>query len=150
MHPTPSIIAVAIGASLALLSAGCGRVIEEEEPPELIEHRVEPCRTWCSAQLDPECGAIIEDQEFRAVEDCVEDCASSLRWGWAQQEDGTDACAEEWFAMADCMGALSCEEQQSYFRRVSSDWDYPCKEEIMSKIDCWNSTPSIEKVQDGE
>jgi len=139
--------ALAMGAVVVLLSGGCGRTIEDEDPPELVEHRVEPCRTWCSAQLDLECGARPGDRAFRTVDECVESCAAAEPggWEWARQEDGTDACAEEWFVMAECMGALTCEDQRSFFQRVSSDWDYPCKEEIKAKQRCWNSTPSTEK-----
>lgn len=150
MYREQSLTSLTLGAALALLSVGCGRTIEEEEPPELVEHRVEPCRTRCSAQLDPECGARAEDRAFRTVDECVDSCAAAepSGWGWARQEDGTDACKEEWFVMADCMGALSCEDQRSYFQRVSSDWDYPCKEEITAKERCWRSMPGIEKMED--
>lgn len=147
---TRNIGALAVGAVVGLFSGGCGRTIEEDEPPELVEHRVEPCRTWCSAQLDPECGARPEDLAFPTVEECVESCATAEPggWEWARQEDGTDACAEEWTAAAECMSSKSCVERRSYFRRSSSDWDYPCKEELTAQRLCWDSTPNVEK-EDG-
>jgi len=139
-----------LGSIAVVLSGGCGRTIEEEEPPEFVEHRVEPCRTWCSSQLDPECGARPEDRAFRTIDECVESCASVEPggWEWARQEDGTDACAKEWSAKAECMGAQSCEARRSFFQRVSSDWDYPCKEEIEAKQRCFYSTPSTEREED--
>jgi hypothetical protein len=33
---------------------------------------------------------------------------------WGLQEDGTDACADEWFAVADCFDGLSCDEHLSF------------------------------------
>lgn len=153
MSRTPRSQQLAIGmVVVAAMSIACGRTIEEEAPRELVEHRMEPCRTWCSAQLSPECGANLEDQAFGTVDECVEDCAAVEPggWEWARQEDGNDACAQEWFAVADCMDALTCEEQRSYFTRVpASDLDYPCKDELTAKRGCFNSTPSLEK-EDGQ
>jgi len=139
-----------VGAIATLLGGGCGRTIEEEEPPELVEHRIEPCRMWCSAQLHPECGARPGDRAYSTVDECVESCAIAdpNGWGWARQEDGTDACAQEWFTKAECMGALSCEEQRSFFQRVSNDWDFPCRDEIEAKQRCFYSTPSTDREED--
>jgi hypothetical protein len=73
-------LAAAAATLAALLPASCNRTIEEDEPVELVEHRIE-------------------------------------LWWWARQEDGTDACAEEWFVIADCFDGLTCEEHLSFFRK---------------------------------
>jgi len=132
---------LATTAAIVLVAASsCGPTIEEQPIIELVEHRIEPCEQWCSAQLDPECGAIIEEQAFRSAEECAQDCAAVepvYAWDWARLPDGTDACAEEWFASADCMDALSCEEQRAFFRRVGTSNEYPCKDELDAKSDCF-------------
>ena len=145
--------AVAVTAAVAavLLSWGCGRTIEEEEPRELVESRIEPCRERCTAQLDPECGARPEDHPFRTVDECVEDCAAveDNGWLWAPQEDGTDACAEEWIAFKDCLVALSCEDQHAFYRKNLVDGsDYPCKADNNAKDHCFYSAPRFEPEDD--
>lgn len=135
----------------AMASWSCGRTIEEEEPRELVEHRIEPCRKWCSAQHSPECGRVDEPQPFESAEECTEDCAALdtvYGWDWARQADGTDTCAAEWVVMADCMDALTCEEQRAFFRRLGTSDEYPCKVEISAKQDCFYSTPSLERTDD--
>jgi hypothetical protein len=117
----------------------CGRTIEEEEPRALVEHRIEPCEQWCTAMQSPECGRIDEPQPFRTADECIEDCAaldSENPWDWAPQADGTDACAEEWLAIGECMDGLTCEEQRAYFRRPPTSTDYPCKEELDARSRC--------------
>jgi hypothetical protein len=133
-----------------LLPWGCGRTIEEQEPRELVEHRIEPCRKWCTPMLSPECGANPEDVLGRTVDGCIEDCAAAEPggWSWGRQEDGTDACAEEWFVGADCIDTLTCEEQHRFFTKIpalSTDW--PCKEETDATMHCFYS--ALEK-EEGE
>lgn len=137
-------VAVAVAISF---STACSRTIDEEDPPSLVESRLEPCRARCEIQLHPECGARPEDHPFRTVDECVESCADVRGgWWWALQGDGTDACAEEWIAAADCLVALSCEEQHEFFTNIPAlDPDYPCKEESDAKMRCFDSTPSLEK-----
>ncbi|MCX4247396.1 hypothetical protein [Paraliomyxa miuraensis] len=137
--PTAAILSA---ATFVLLCWSCGRTIEEDPPRELVEHRIEPCTQWCTNQLDPECGAIIEDQAWRAVDDCMEDCAAvepEYAWPWGRQPDGTDACAEEWFAAADCIDALTCEERRTYFRWIGPDPrpDHLCKEQLDARRRCY-------------
>jgi hypothetical protein len=143
-------VSCAVAAVVAALSWGCSRTIEEDKPRELVEHRLEPCRQWCTPMLSSECGARPEDRAFRTVDECVESCADVKGgWEWARQEDGTDACAEEWFMAADCMDALSCEEQRDYFWTLpATDHDYPCKAELDAKRHCFYSTPNIEREED--
>lgn len=96
-------------ATVLVLLAGCNRTIEEDESRELVESRLAPCRQWCEAMLSPECGVRPEERHGRTVDECVEDCAAVEPggWYWARQEDGTDACAEEWLVAARCIDALT-------------------------------------------
>ena len=146
-------VAAAAVVAAVMLPWGCSRAIEEEEPPVLIEHRIEPCRKWCEPMLSAECGRAADDRPFPTVDACVETCAAAEPggWEWARQADGTDACAEEWFVVADCMDALTCEEQRFFFREKTPGLeDYPCKEELDARRHCFNSTPSLEKVEDDQ
>jgi len=89
-------------AAAVLLPSACSRTIEEEEPRELVEHRIashriashriEPCRKWCEPMLSPECGVWPEEVYGRTIDGCVEDCAAAEPggWDWGRQADGTD------------------------------------------------------------
>jgi hypothetical protein len=136
----------------ALLVSGCSRTIEEDEPIELVEHRILPCTQFCTPLQSDECGANPEDRVDRTAEECVEDCAAEdpggWGWQWARQEDGTDACAEEWAARAACIDALSCEDQQSYFtRQPAIDTDWPCMPQDKAATTCFYTTPSLERPE---
>ncbi len=135
-HPLRAAIA------LVLLSS-CGRTIDDEEPRELVEHRIEACTQWCTPMMSPECGGNPEDLAFPTVDECVEDCAAVkpvYAWPWGRQADGTDACANEWFAAADCIDALTCEEQRTFFRRIDPDPSsvYPCDAELDARRRCYS------------
>lgn len=101
--------------------------------------------------LSPDCGRTADNRPFPTVDDCVEECAGAEpdgNWGWGFQEDGTDACAEEWFLVADCMDGLTCEEQRAFFRRVNGP--YPsCEAELEAKDDCFASIPSLDNPDGG-
>lgn len=133
------------------LASSCSRTIEEDDPPVLVEHRIEPCRQWCEPMLSRECGRVDEPRPYATIDECIETCAAAEPggWDWGRQEDGTDACAEEWFLVADCMDALTCEEQRSYFRRPWGTEDYPCKEELDARSHCFESTPSLDNPDGG-
>jgi hypothetical protein len=136
--PAPALGSLA-AVVVALGSWSCGRTIEEEEPREVVEHRIEPCRKFCTAMLSPDCGRVDEPQPFETAEECTEDCASldsDNDWEWARQADGTDACAEEVIAAAECIDALTCEEQRAYFRRPGTADEYPCRAEVRAELDC--------------
>lgn len=127
----------------ALVAWSCGRTIEEDEPRERVEHRIEPCTQWCDAMQSPDCGRVDEGQPFETAEECIDDCASldsDNPWDWAPQPDGTDACAEEWEAVGACMDGLTCEEQRAYFRRPPGNLEYPCKAELDARTDCYYAT----------
>lgn len=149
---SPPIAAPLAALAIVLLAWSCSRTIEDEESRELVEHRIEPCRQRCTAQLDPECGAVIEEQAWRSVDDCAEDCAAVdpvYGWHWGRRADGTDACAEEWIAASDCVVALTCEERRMFFRLPGGTViDYPCKEEVDAKQHCFQTEPSLERVDD--
>jgi hypothetical protein len=135
------VIVRALAHTAAFLAAwSCGRTIKEEELRELVEYRIEPCRKWCDAMQSPDCGRIDEPQPFETAEECLEDCAavdSVYGWDWAPQPDGTDACAVEWYSVANCMDGLTCEEQRAYFRRPVDDTEYPCMTEIEARQLCF-------------
>ena len=140
-RPTARLLA----AVVVLVSWSCGRTIEEEAPRELVEHRIEPCRKWCSAQHSPECGAEPGTMAFDTAEECLQDCAAvepEYGWEWARQADGTDACAEEWTAAAECMDALTCEEQRAFFRRPGTSDEYACKAELDATRRCADAARS--------
>lgn len=119
----------------------------------LVEHRVEPCRTWCEPMLSPECGRAADDRPFSNVDDCIVACAAAEPggWAWGRQADGTDSCAEEWFAAANCMDALTCEEQRSFFRRTTLSYPpgFACTDELDAKTHCFYSTPSLDNPEGG-
>jgi hypothetical protein len=148
-HARPALSAAVLLAA-TMSSATCNRTIEEDEPRELVEHRIEPCRKFCSAMHSPDCGRIDASQVFRTAEECTEDCAAvdDNEWEWGRRTDGTDACTEEWFAVADCFDALTCEEQRAYFRRPPGTLEFPCKEELDTKGRCFRSTPDLD-LEDG-
>ena len=152
--PTSSLrraLAAALALAALAIPTACSRTIDEDPPPVLSETRIEPCRARCEIHLDPECGANPGDLAFRSVDECVESCAAAEPggWGWALQEDGTDACAEEWIAAVECLVALTCEEQHEFFTKIPAiDPDYPCKAETDLKMHCFWSTPSLDRTED--
>ena len=140
-HTLPSLRALGLVVAVVAVvgSWSCGRTIEEDEPREVVEHRVEPCRKFCAAMLSPDCGSVFEPRPFASIEECTENCAaldSNYDWGWAPQADGTDACAEEVIVAYECIDALTCEETRAYFRRPGTADEYPCRAEIHAKQDC--------------
>lgn len=137
-------------AIVLLVLASCGRTIQEDPPRDLVEHRIEPCTQWCTAQFSPECGRI-DEQAYRSAQECAEDCAAVspvYAWDWARRADGTDACVDEWIAAAACIDALTCTEQRAFFRRPGTSTDYPCKEELEAKRACFRTTPGLEPTDD--
>jgi hypothetical protein len=145
-------LAAATATLAVLLIASCSRTIEEDEPVELIEHRVEPCRSWCEPMLSPDCGREPGNIPYPSVDECIEACAANPGgWEWARLDDGTDACAEEWFAIADCFDGLTCEEHLSFFRRDTGAYPpgYPCTDEIEARRHCFISTPSLDNPEGG-
>lgn len=133
---------VALGLMAGLVIVGCHRKIDEEPEVELIEHRIEPCTVVCTAAYDPQCGA--EELPPRTVEECIEACATPGGSQWAYQEDGTDACAEEWFRWANCIEALDCDGRHAAFNEVATP-DRACGEEALDKADCYYTTPSLDR-----
>ena len=144
-------IAATVAAMAIPLPTACSRTIDEDAPPELIEHRIEPCRKLCEPFMSEGCGAKPEDRGVRTLDECMVECAApgSGNFEWARQADGTDACAEEGFAVADCVDALSCEEQRELFRGIHLlEPDYSCKEEFHARTVCFHSTPSLDRTGD--
>jgi hypothetical protein len=127
-----------VGVALAL-AAACGPDLEpEKEKPKRVESRVGPCTTECNSMLDPECGFVTHPRfpQYASVDACVDQCAaedSAAHWG--AQEDGTDACSSEWDAYAECLSALSCDDNYSRWNDPLTG-DYPCKQENEILVNC--------------
>lgn len=149
-HPVPGLGSTArILARVAAVAVAwsCGRTIEDDEPA-LAEHRIEPCRQWCDAMQSPDCGRIDEPQPFASAQECLEDCAAvepEYEWSWGTLPDGTDACADEWYALAACMDDLTCEEQRRYFRRPPDATELPCKAELEARSDCYYDALDVQE-----
>ena len=133
----PSIIFALAGASV-LPSCGDRQL---DEPPQLLEHRVESSTRLCDVMLHPECGIPETDWDF---EQCMVTFASaegngSYLWGY-NEATGEDGCIEEWHSHVSCILSLSCDEQ----RRVLTDgafepgmWEErPCLAETRDMLDC--------------
>ena len=134
-----STIVVAVMAAL-LTAVACNRTIEDDEP-ELIEHRIEPCRQICDAMHDPDCGAV--PLPPRTADECFVACAkrgSGFQWGLLP--DGTDACYDEAIAQIDCILALDCEGRRL---ALSGGEGRPCEAEAAAKADCYYTTPNLER-----
>ncbi len=133
-----------LGLGLSAIVFGCGPSVEDPEPPvELVERRIEPCRTECRIVLDPECGNTDHPNfpMFESVESCIEECAKTDSvWHWGPQTDGTDACEGEWAIYSSCMAALSCEEQNRHWTTSPSE-DAPCKQESRNLTSCGSDNP---------
>jgi hypothetical protein len=109
-----------------------------------VEHRISPCTQICKSMQSPECGNVTHPKfpQFSSVDACVESCANPEleNWWGGPQEDGEDACLDDWNAYASCVAALACEQQYEHWNasRVS---DYPCKAEQDSQVLCGQSHP---------
>lgn len=134
----------AFGLGLSALVLGCGPSVEEPEPPvELVERRIEPCRTDCSVMLHPECGNTDHPNfpTFESVDACVDACANvDSVWHWGPLPDGTDACAAEWSNYITCLEPLSCEERHAHWLAGPGE-DAPCKQESSERSTCGSANP---------
>lgn len=124
---------LAVAGLGVLASCSCSRAIEDEEEPELLEHRVEDCRRFCEVRSS-ECGPSPEHFNVLTVDECVIKCASpegSFSWQWGHRvETGEDECIAEWRTHAQCLISASCEEQQEYW--LPTPGDPPLEERV-----CW-------------
>lgn len=139
------------GAAVVLvvsIGAGCHRTVEDEPP--LVESRIGPCTIVCESVMS-ECGPNWEDPGWggkkppKSLEACVQGCAGDDPGDpsfWAPQPDGTDACAPEWNAKADCLAELSCEEQIRFWNDPRTG-DYPCKATNEAVFPCWSEHSEI-------
>ena len=134
-----------VAASIAMLGGGCGPAVDEPDPPIVrAEHRVEPCRTVCSSILDSECGSTTHPRQpiFESVDACIDQCADvDGGWYWGPQPDGTDICESDWLEFAECLQALSCEDQRLHWDAPPSS-DYPCKVEEREHVECGVDHPT--------
>ncbi|MEM9457799.1 MAG: hypothetical protein AAGF11_26710 [Myxococcota bacterium] len=117
-------IVFAVSFGVAIVSS-CSRNIPEDPPQEddLLERRVDSCRALCNVQVG-DCGPF-PNEFIESLDQCVHECASAngdLSGGWGYQiKTEIDACASEWKEHADCIIALSCDEQRIYWRPVEED-----------------------------
>lgn len=126
---------------LVVLLAACGpERRREEEPPEILEHRLPSCSKWCAAKF--ECGNGADGEiAFDDESSCVEYCASptSNMVSFSYQGDGVDACVPEFEAMADCVEALTCEDQGRHFGVIDPLVllvDRPCADTVTTMLRC--------------
>jgi hypothetical protein len=129
-------VAAGMGTALSIAMA-CGP--EPGKEREQIDHRIAPCQTVCESMQSPECGNVTHPQfpRFESVAACVQSCADPEleNWWGGPQEDGTDACVDQWSTYSECVAQLSCEEQYEFWNapRVS---DYPCKPQDDAHVEC--------------
>lgn len=126
---------------LVVLLAACGPERRpEEEPPEILEHRLPACSKWCAAKF--ECGNHgVGEHGLEDEPSCIEACAitTSNIVGFGYQGDGVDACVPEFNAYADCVEALSCEDQARHFGVIEpavQPLDRPCGDELGTTLYC--------------
>lgn len=132
---------IVVAVTTALLTAvACNRTIEDDEP-ELIEHRIEPCRMLCDAMHDPDCGAV--PLPPRTADECSVACAQpNGNFQWGLQPDGSDACYDEVIAHIDCILALDCEGRRL---ALSGGEGRPCEAEAEATAVCFFTTPNLER-----
>lgn len=92
-----------------LALTACGPQVEDEEEVRTFERRRPACEVFCGLVLDAECGSDVEIYEDE--QECMDLCLSEDAEYWFLQEDGTDACGEEFTEYYACADASSCEEQ---------------------------------------
>lgn len=107
---------------------------EEEEAVELFERRRETCELRCELLFEPECGAA--EVPFTDENECTEQCMSEDATNWGLQEDGTDACAEEYSTLHTCMAGATCEEQFIIINDPAFASQTPCAGELTAMLEC--------------
>ena len=150
MNTTARLRTGIVVAGVAMLGGGCGPAVEEPDPPIVrAEHRVEPCRTYCSSILDSECGNTTHPRQpiYESVDACIDQCADVEEgWHWGPQPDGTDACEDEWSDFANCLDGLTCEDQRQHWDALPTA-EFPCKAERNAHTACGAQHPPL---QDGD
>jgi hypothetical protein len=144
----------ALLASTVGFAASCtcdGRTTEDPPPDdELLEHRIAPCEAMCEVQLG-ECGPL-PNAEITTQAQCVRECASAdgnLSSGWGyQQSTKADGCIAQWQAHAECLLALTCDQQQIYWRPVEEQPPFDeraCSVEWRAMTQCVHEHPCCEE-----
>ena len=150
MNTTRTLRTGIVAASIVMLGGGCGPAVDEPDPPIVrAEHRVDPCRTYCSSVLDSECGSTRHPRQpiYENVDACIDQCADEEGgWHWGLQPDGTDACEDAWSDYAACLAGLSCEDQRLHWDSPPTS-DFPCKSEQFDHASCGAENPP---PQEGE
>lgn len=126
------------------------RPTEDAPVDGLLDRRIGPCEALCEIVVG-DCGPF-PNETIRTKEDCVRECATadgdfSSGWGY-QQSTEADACSSEWQAHADCLLALSCEQQKVYWRPVEEDppkSERACYSESEAVASCVQAHPCCEE-----
>lgn len=108
-----------------LALASCGPQVEEEEDVRVFERRRPGCELFCGLLQDPECGSDVEI--FEDVGECMALCISEDATYWRLQEDDTDACAEDFTGLYECIADASCEARWIVTNIPSRIAETPCK-----------------------
>lgn len=125
-------------------SAACTcaeRTAEDPQDDELLERRLAGCESLCEAQAG-DCGPLPNDL-IKSHDDCVRECATlegDLAGGWGYQySTDRDECAPEWQLHTQCVTALSCTDQQLYWKPAEQSpppEERPCHEEWQAMTNC--------------
>ncbi len=112
----------------------CGPQVEEEEEVRTFERRRPACEVFCDLVLDPECGSDVEFYETR--QDCMDLCLSEDAEYWFLQDDGTDACGEEFTKHYECAAASSCDARWIITNNPARISETPCVATSEAYGDC--------------
>lgn len=139
-----SVWVAATAALFCVPAVGCRPNVEQpEEPVQVVEHRVGPCRVVCESWMDPECGNVTHPRFplYESIDSCVELCAEvDSVWHWGPQEDGSDACVGPWDDYVACLEPLSCEESLAHWGTPPTQ-EYPCKQQLQDRVSCGSDHP---------
>jgi hypothetical protein len=143
--------------AVALLAAGCGPKVEEEQ--QLLERRLVTCEALCTTVMNPECVNPYNDPESHAYieskDKCLEFCAAPntpkfAYWGYEKDEsgDGVDRCYDEAKATYACQAQLSCEELNfTYANEPGATPGRACDEPELEAMACYQTL--IEEARKG-
>jgi hypothetical protein len=117
-----------------LALGACGPQAPEEEEVRTFERRRPACEVFCGLVLDPECGSDVEIYEDE--QECMDLCLSEDAEYWFLQDDGTDACGEEFTEYYACAAASPCESRWIITNVPAYIADTPCVETSEAYGDC--------------
>jgi len=119
---------------LLCILCACGPQVTEEEEVRIFERRRPACETFCGLVLDAECGSDVEIYE--SVEECIDLCVSEEAPYWFLQDDGTDACGEEFTGLYACAESSSCEARWIITNLPTRIAETPCVATSEAFLEC--------------